>query len=72
MQLTRIKDRIVREKGVCDHNISETLARSFDDIVSLLTPWVTDYAVLQQKVGELEKRLEKYEPKEIKPVTDNL
>ena len=59
-QLNQIKDAIVRQKGVSSHNDSETITRGFDSIIQLLTPWVTDYQVLQQKVMNLEEQLEKH------------
>lgn len=66
MQLSRIKDSIVVEKGRSDQNVAEAVSKGIDQIADLLTPFVGGYQQLHNENEELKKKLEKYEPKKIK------
>jgi len=67
--MIQIKDNIVTKKGRSEQAVAEAISYGFEQIIQALTPWMTDYQVLQQKIVELEKKVEKYEPKVIKPAT---
>lgn len=65
VQINQIKDQMIVQKGRSDQNLAEALSGGINDIIQLITPWVTDYQVLQQKIDALQTRVDKYEPKKI-------
>jgi len=71
-QLNVIKDKMIVQKGRSDQNVAEAIAGGINEIIQLITPWVTDYQVLQQKITVLEQQLAKAaEPKKITSDTAN-
>lgn len=58
MQISRVKDNIVTQKGRSDQNLAEAISLGIDQIIQAVTPLIEAYQVSEQQRKEAESTLE--------------